>query len=62
MISVREEFDIVPWMKRTDEPSDEKRVTEDIKGYIGYHSDEPHIQKESMKINPHAKVQNCIMM
>ncbi len=56
MISVREGFDIVPWMKRTAEPGYEKRVTGDGKGYIEYHSDEPHIHGGSMEINPYAKV------
>ena len=56
MISVREGFGIIA------ERSYEKRVAQDSKGYTGYHSDEPHIQRRSMEINPHAKVQNCIMI
>ncbi len=54
---------MVPWMKRTTEPSYEKRVIKDSKGYIEYHSDEPHIQRGSMEINPHAKwFRICIMI
>jgi hypothetical protein len=56
MISVREGFDIIA------ERGYEKRVAKHSKGYTGYHSNEPHIQRRSMKINPYAKVQKCIMI
>ena len=63
MISVREGFDIIPWMKRTGERSYDKKMTKDSKGYIEYHSNEPHIQRGSMGINPHAKwFRICIMI